>query len=118
MSENNPKNFRHFTGTLEKLKEATKDMKGLIVIDFSAKWCSPCKRVNQLLPNIAKDNEDVEFFVIDIDTNEEVAEFYQIRSVPFMKFMKIKDSKLTEVDNMITFDDAKFKSKLESLKIG
>ena len=118
MTENNPKNFRHFTGTLEQLKEATKDMKHLIVIDFSAKWCAPCKRVNQLLPNIAKDNEDVEFFVIDIDANEAVADFYQIRSVPFIKFLRMKDNKLTEIDNMITFDDAKFKSKLETLKIG
>ena len=115
--ENHPKNLTHFTGTLEKLREATKESKKLIVFDFSAKWCSPCKRVNQLMPNIAKDNEDVDFYVIDIESNQEISDFYQIRSVPVIKFLRIKNETLTEVDSMITFDEAKFKTKLENLKI-
>lgn len=110
-------NFFVFKGTFKDLTEKVKDEKGLIVLDFSAKWCSPCKKLNAILPNIAKNNKEVLFFKIDIDDNSELAEKYEIRSVPVVKYMKIKEGKLAEIDSLITFDEGKLLSKIETLKI-
>ena len=50
--------------------------------DFYADWCGPCKTQEPILEEIEEDWGDVEFERIDVDENQDVANEYQVRSIP------------------------------------
>jgi thioredoxin 1 len=59
----------------------------IIVLDFTATWCGPCKRIYPLLENLSNEYPNVAFFKIDIDKLSDVASYFQIQSVPSFKFI-------------------------------
>ncbi|MFB6106984.1 MAG: thioredoxin [Halobacteriaceae archaeon] len=51
--------------------------------DFYADWCGPCKTQEPILEEMEADWADsVEFEKIDVDENQDVANQYQVRSIP------------------------------------
>ena len=46
----------------------------LLVIDFTATWCPPCKMIAPKFEAMAAENTDVVFRKIDVDENREAAE--------------------------------------------
>jgi thioredoxin 1 len=51
--------------------------------DFHADWCGPCKTQDPILDEMEEDWGDrVEFEKIDVDENQDVANEYQVRSIP------------------------------------
>ncbi len=67
------------------------------VIDFWATWCGPCKLMNPILDEVEKENPDLTITRIDIDSDKEMVEKYNIQSVP--TYVILKDGK--EVDRII-----------------
>ena len=55
----------------------------LILIDFHAPWCAPCKTMNPIIDKLANDYKGkLAVEKIDIETNREIAEANQIQSIP------------------------------------
>jgi len=53
------------------------------LLDFHADWCGPCKTQDPILEELLEDWEDsVELEKIDVDENQDVANEYQVRSLP------------------------------------
>jgi len=50
--------------------------------DFYADWCGPCKTQDPILENLEADYADVEFAKVDVDQEQEIANEYQVRSLP------------------------------------
>ena len=50
--------------------------------DFYADWCGPCKTQDPILGDLEEEWSDVEFEKIDVDQQQEVANEYQVRSLP------------------------------------
>jgi thioredoxin 1 len=50
--------------------------------DFYADWCGPCKTQDPILEDLAEDWEDVQFEKINVDDEQDVANEYQVRSLP------------------------------------
>ena len=51
--------------------------------DFYADWCGPCKTQDPILEEMEEDWGDrVSFEKIDVDENQDVANQYQVRSIP------------------------------------
>lgn len=51
--------------------------------DFRADWCGPCKTQDPILDDLEEDWGDrVEFQEIDVDENQDIANSYQVRSIP------------------------------------
>jgi len=50
--------------------------------DFYADWCGPCKTQDPILEDIAEEWNEVEFEKIDVDEQQEIANEYQVRSLP------------------------------------
>lgn len=68
----------------------------LIVVDFSASWCMPCKMIAPMFDAMANSDEyrDVVFVKIDVDENPEISEKYQIMSMP--TFLFIRDNEVVD----------------------
>jgi thioredoxin 1 len=62
---------------------------GLVVVDFSAKWCGPCQR---MLPELeATANEfagEATFLKVDVDESPDVAMRYGVQGIPNLTFIK------------------------------
>jgi len=50
--------------------------------DFYADWCGPCKTQDPILEDLEEDWGDVEFEKINVDEEQDVANEYQVRSLP------------------------------------
>lgn len=60
-----------------------KKEKKIVVIDFMATWCGPCRMQDPILESLKKKFEDrVEFKKIDVDGNNGLVNKYLIRAVP------------------------------------
>lgn len=61
----------------------------LVVIDFWAEWCGPCKVVGPIIDEISKEYKDkVVIGKVDVDNNDEAATKYNIRNIPTILFIK------------------------------
>lgn len=74
-------------------KEAVLDVEGLVLVDFSATWCGPCKMQAPILEELS---EEVDFpiYSVDIDKSPEIAGRYNVNAVPSL--MLFKDGTLKE----------------------
>lgn len=61
---------------------------GLVVVDFFATWCGPCKMIAPLLDKFSKEYESVKFIKVDVDQFGEIAQKYEISSMPTVLFAK------------------------------
>jgi thioredoxin 1 len=63
---------------------------GLVVVDFTAQWCGPCKLVAPRMDRLASDYADrLQVFKLDLDANKGLAKRLGIRSIPaVMMFRK------------------------------
>jgi len=63
-------------------EQLIKDNK-LVVADYTATWCGPCKVIAPLIDKLANEYSDrVTVVKIDIDQNQDAAKKYGIRSIP------------------------------------
>lgn len=60
----------------------------LVLVDFSASWCLPCKALEPVLEAYAQANPDVLVVKLDIEEAEETARVFRIRSVPTLHLVK------------------------------
>ena len=83
----------------------------LIVLDFFATWCAPCKRMDPILKELEQEYGDrVDFYKIDVDKNT-ADDHLGITSMPTYLFIKNSD-KLEEVKGAMS--KAKMKAYIES----
>ncbi|MBR2989754.1 thioredoxin [Candidatus Saccharibacteria bacterium] len=62
-------------------EEALKGKKKVLV-DFYADWCGPCKMIKTIIEDVAENNNNVRIASVNIENEEELAEKYNISSIP------------------------------------
>lgn len=60
----------------------------LVVVDFYADWCGPCKSMHKVLDDLATDRdcEDILFIKVNTDTQRSLSNHYNITSLPTLIF--------------------------------
>ena len=69
--------------------------KGVVLVDFFADWCGPCKRLKPVLEEVSAEN--IVVYSVDVDSNKDLAERFQVSSLPTV--LIFKDG--TKVDQFI-----------------
>ena len=82
-----------------------------MILYFTADWCGPCKQTRPIVEELNREQIMAKFFIIDVDSEIEMAQDFGIRSIP--TFIIIKDNK--EVRRVT---GAKTKEELLSLMTG
>ena len=86
---------------------------GLIMVDFWAEWCGPCRAIAPVLEELARDSAGrITLAKVNVDENHGLAARYAIRSIPTVLF--VRQGKV--VDQLIgAVPQAKIKEKLDAL---
>lgn len=73
--------------TLENLDRVVKS-NNLVLIDFYADWCGPCKKMNPILNRIADQNKHVKLLKIDAEKSDNIASVFKVEEIPTYVIIK------------------------------
>ena len=77
-----------------KIMETSKER--LLILDFYADWCPPCKELFPVLEKIGKENRNiVTIYKINIDRHSELANSFRVTGIPHVAFVKNKENVLS-----------------------
>lgn len=65
-----------------------------VLLDFYADWCGPCRMVGPIVSEIADARIDIKVGKINVDEQPELAERFQVMSIPMLAV--IKNGKMTD----------------------
>ncbi|MBZ9689417.1 thioredoxin [Clostridium estertheticum] len=90
IKEVNDKNFDEEIGNSE----------NIVVVDFWAPWCGPCRMLSPVIEELAKEmGKEVKFAKVNVDENPMISSKYRIASIPTVMVF----SKDTVKDTMVGF---------------
>ena len=60
----------------------------MIVLDFWAEWCGPCKMFGPIFEKVSENHDDVAFAKVNVEEEQQLAAMFQVRSIPTVAFMR------------------------------
>ncbi len=66
-----------------------KEAEMLVVIDFNATWCGPCRQFAPTFDKVAEEYADrAVFYSVDVDDHNDLAAQYNVQSIPMVVYLK------------------------------
>ncbi len=61
---------------------------GVVVVDFWATWCGPCKMIAPIIEELSSEMQEVKFVKVDVDKSPQISNEFKIASIPTLKLFK------------------------------
>lgn len=68
--------------------EEIKSSDKVVLLDFYADWCGPCRMVSPVVDEIAKENSDIVVGKVNVDDEQELASAFGVVSIPMLVVLK------------------------------
>ncbi|NLK93662.1 MAG: thioredoxin [Clostridiales bacterium] len=68
--------------------EKVKKSEGIVIIDFYADWCGPCKMQGPVLEELQEEIQQVKIYKLDVDKNSITADEFKIQNIPTILVFK------------------------------
>lgn len=91
--EENNMNENVLEVTSENFEKEVLESDKIVLIDFYAEWCGPCKMLSPIVESVASEETNTKFVKMNVDNCEDIAIKYQVMSIPTL--VVIKDGKET-----------------------
>ena len=78
----NPRSVAAFDGDISDAGDR------LVVVDFSATWCMPCKMIAPVFEEMSDEFNQALFIKVDVDDVPEIAQRYQVLAMPTFLFLR------------------------------
>ncbi|XP_020578604.1 thioredoxin H1-like [Phalaenopsis equestris] len=91
--------------------EVAKESSKLVIVDFTATWCGPCRFIAPIFADLAKKFTEAIFLKVDVDELKEVSAEWKVEAMP--TFLFLKDGQL--VDKMVGAHKEVLPNKIELL---
>ena len=88
--------------------------KGILIVEYFAKWCGPCKLMHPITQKIDEDNDDVTLIKVDVDKQEDLTANNDVKQVPTIHFYK---DGVREFVNVGTMSEGAIEIQLKKLRI-
>lgn len=93
--------------------ESTIENNEMVILDFWAEWCGPCKQFGPIFEAVSEKHPDIVFAKVNVEEQQELAGMFQVRSIPTLVFMR---EKIVVYSNPGLIPEGDFEKGIEQLK--
>ena len=68
--------------------EQKTNQNNLVIVDFFATWCGPCRMLSPILSEVGEQMKGVTFYKVDVDENQDLAKKFGVMSIPTIIALK------------------------------
>ena len=74
--------------TADHFEQEVLQTKGIVMVDFWAAWCGPCKMLSPIVDQIAEEHPEIKVCKVNIDEEPSLAIDYKVMSIPTLLVFK------------------------------